>query len=372
MGDGEHGTRWILGFDGGCGTCRYLAQQLVELSGGRLTAQSLRSAEVQGWREQALGPDAPWAPTLFAVEGEYVRAWVGKGLIARLGQLVGPHKLWQIATIVGGLMEESSGPASPGRRLVIRRGLVGTAAGIALISGVGTSRSVALAQNVASRAPRYELEKLSAADFRNMEGRAERNRHFQIIREYFARQRDWRPQGREGIRLYENGLRARDGFALTYKAPGEREWAHVMLIDLDRGNEKSEGYLWRGRQGKFTDRFFVQNGNLRRDNGGRVMGAGAVAAAVPPLSVGASTTSFLGSGVPYSIAAVPSGQIGGCEVDLGVCKFGVDLACGAVTTAVALINPWGGGSVAAGCSAFGDDIKEPCVDFASGGECQLD
>lgn len=70
----SHGTLWVLGFDGGCGTCRTLAQDLVELSAGKLTARSLRSAQVQVWRAQALGSDAPWAPTLFAVDTDRVRA----------------------------------------------------------------------------------------------------------------------------------------------------------------------------------------------------------------------------------------------------------------------------------------------------------
>jgi hypothetical protein len=150
MGDGEHGTRWILGFDGGCAKCAYLAQELVKLSSGKLTAKNLRSPEVERWREQALGPSAPWAPTLFAVEADTVRAWVGAGLVAQLGRLVGPHKLWRIATIVGGLMNPAKGPASPGRRKVLRQGLVGSVGAMALLSGNFPATRLAVAQEASS------------------------------------------------------------------------------------------------------------------------------------------------------------------------------------------------------------------------------
>lgn len=90
MSGASTGTEWVLGFDGGCGDCNDLAWRIVALAEGRVTAQSLNSSQVSAWREKAFGADAPWAPTLFAVEPDGVRAWIGPRLALRLAQLVGP------------------------------------------------------------------------------------------------------------------------------------------------------------------------------------------------------------------------------------------------------------------------------------------
>lgn len=274
---GERGTRWIFGFDGGCGTCGDLARELVELSDGKLTARSLRSAEVQAWRERALGPDAPWAPTLFAIDEAGVRAWTGNALIARLGRLVGPHKLWRIATLVGGLMDQPAEPFSPSRRLVIRQGLAGTAAAFALLSGTSTSSFTALAQtddpkaaSTSGKRSLWSSERLKNADFEQLARRADQDRSFGTIQQYFAKQRDWRGGGRDGFRYLYDGKRVRDSFVQHFKEPGEKEWAHVIFVREDNGRGGSHAYLWRGQNRNFTDEFYVQNGNLRRRNVGRV------------------------------------------------------------------------------------------------------
>lgn len=347
MSEGGHETRWILGFDGGCGTCGHLARELVALSEGKLTARSLRSAEVQRWREQALGSDAPWAPTLFAVDGTGVRAWIGPKLVLRLGRLVGPHKLWQIAGIVGGLMDPVTGPASPDRRRVIRQGLAGTAAAVALLGGgAAGSRLTALATGPTRGGGGHRFEKLKTADFNNMQSRAENNRHFQIIRDYFAHEdgRDWRGAGRDAYRYYRSGQRERDGYWVTFKNPGETEWVHVAFTKTAKGDEKAEGLLWRGRNRNFTDRFFVQNGNLRRDNVGRVEGADA--------------------------AAVAPSEFFGCDFDEAACEVLGAEVCG-VATAVSILTGclfdcW---DVLKGCDSYTDGLQQPCVDRISDEPC---
>lgn len=127
-------TRWILGFDGGCGTCTNLARQIEALSEGRVTARHLREPEVHRWRTQTLGAAAPWTPTLFAVADGRVRAWRRLGMAWQLGRLLGPAKMWQVARLLG----ESGAPADaapdPGRRRFLR--IVGGAAlGLAVLSG---------------------------------------------------------------------------------------------------------------------------------------------------------------------------------------------------------------------------------------------
>lgn len=339
-------TQWVLGFDGGCGTCGRLAQELVELSGGTLTAKSLRSVEVQGWRERALGGDAPWVPTLFAVEGESVRAWTGKGLVARLGRLVGPHKLWRIATVVGGLMDQPTGPSSSGRRLVLRRGLAGTATALVLLGGgASVPRSTALAAAPGGNREDFRLEKLKNANFKDLQDRAEKNRHFQIIRNYFAQEdgRDWRSAGRDAYRLIDNGRRERDGFWVSFKNPGETEWVHVMFTRTANGAEKSEGWLFRGKEGKFTDRFFVQNGNLRRDNGGQVEGA--------------------------RTAVTAAAEIGCyCTCDEILCEALSGTVCGVATAPALLGGPWALFEAIRECTSYGDSFQQPCVNFADGSD----
>lgn len=88
--------QWVLGFDGGCLACNSIAQRVIELSDGRVLAASLQWPFVRQWRERALGADAPWRPTLFAVEGEQVRAWTGPAMAWKLGKLLGFRNSWEV------------------------------------------------------------------------------------------------------------------------------------------------------------------------------------------------------------------------------------------------------------------------------------
>jgi hypothetical protein len=97
--------RYLL-FDSGCSLCTELAEQIETLSEGKLAVRSLRDPQVQVWRTEALGPDAPWAPTLLAVEGEQVRGWTGFPMAGQLLWLLGPRKSWQVLQ----LLQEISQP----------------------------------------------------------------------------------------------------------------------------------------------------------------------------------------------------------------------------------------------------------------------
>lgn len=136
----DHGrnTQWILGFDGSCCTCSRLATQIVDLSAGKLLARSLRAPDVQRWREQVLGTDAPWVPTLFAFDGTHVRAWIGPAMAWRLAQLVGIKRTWQFARMLGDLATPASAIADPGRRRVLKQGLGAAAVTLAVLSGRST------------------------------------------------------------------------------------------------------------------------------------------------------------------------------------------------------------------------------------------
>jgi hypothetical protein len=88
----DHQTiRWILAFNASCGTCRAISERIAQTCDGKLEALPLADARVEQWREQALGPDAPWLPTLLRIAGQdtEVRAWTGPAmgiwLVHRLG-----------------------------------------------------------------------------------------------------------------------------------------------------------------------------------------------------------------------------------------------------------------------------------------------
>ncbi|CAA9405816.1 MAG: hypothetical protein AVDCRST_MAG22-1553 [uncultured Rubrobacteraceae bacterium] len=53
------GYRLVLGFDAGCMTCSGLARRIEATVGDRLEVRSLTDPQVEHWREQALGEDAP-------------------------------------------------------------------------------------------------------------------------------------------------------------------------------------------------------------------------------------------------------------------------------------------------------------------------
>jgi hypothetical protein len=99
---GAQAKELILGFDAECGTCSDLAQRIQERVGSKLAVRNLRDPEVEGWREEALGKAAPWAPTLFEVEpGGKVRAWVGISMGLALSRKLGAKDTWRVMQALG-------------------------------------------------------------------------------------------------------------------------------------------------------------------------------------------------------------------------------------------------------------------------------
>lgn len=94
----------VLGFDGGCATCGDLAERISQSVGDRLEVRSLHHPQVEHWRRQALGKDAPWAPTLFEVGGvREVRAWTGSRMAVRLALALGLVSTWRVLSVLGGV-----------------------------------------------------------------------------------------------------------------------------------------------------------------------------------------------------------------------------------------------------------------------------
>ncbi|MGF1470592.1 MAG: hypothetical protein ACFB50_02475 [Rubrobacteraceae bacterium] len=91
----------VLGFDAGCMTCSELARKIEEEVGDRLEIANLRDPQVMAWRKESLGEDAPWAPTLFEVDGEVVKAWTGKRMGLKLSRALGLGATWRMMQVLG-------------------------------------------------------------------------------------------------------------------------------------------------------------------------------------------------------------------------------------------------------------------------------
>ena len=157
--------RLVLGFDAGCVTCSDLAKRVEEGAGEGLEVRSLYDPQVMHWREQTLGKDAPWAPTLIEIVGEDdAKAWTSSVRMgAALARRLGPAATWRVLRVLGESRgsEDIALPKAPtssassvtegiSRRQLLRGGLAGALVGISTLSGAGplASRAVA-AENAA-------------------------------------------------------------------------------------------------------------------------------------------------------------------------------------------------------------------------------
>lgn len=158
------GRRLVLGFDAGCTTCSGLAEQIEAQVGGGLEVRSLRDPQMEHWRRQALGENAPWAPTLVEVSGGKVKAWIGIRMGVYLARRLGPTASWKMARVLGELKE--SNRAQPSPRIGITRsrfitGLGGAVVGMSVLSGTGSLAAAATANE-------HWLSKLSLASSKEL------------------------------------------------------------------------------------------------------------------------------------------------------------------------------------------------------------
>jgi hypothetical protein len=133
--------RLVLGFDGGCFTCTDLAQRIEERLEGKIEVKSLHDPQVAGWREQALGENATWAPTLFEIYGVKVRAWTGWKMGARMVRYLGLAATWWVMQEIGEvtqLEKPTPDPASSAvgmSRAQFLKGVGGAVFAMSLLSG---------------------------------------------------------------------------------------------------------------------------------------------------------------------------------------------------------------------------------------------
>jgi hypothetical protein len=85
-------SEWVLGFDAGCAACSDVVERIGGALGGEVAVAGLDDARVHELRHRALGPRAPFVPTLLEVDGERVRAWTGPRLSLRLIRLLGVRR----------------------------------------------------------------------------------------------------------------------------------------------------------------------------------------------------------------------------------------------------------------------------------------
>lgn len=112
--EGKRG-KLVLGYDTGCTKCRELVGRIEERVGGKLEVRSLRDPQVESWRQQALGEDAPWAPTLFRIEDTgRMRAWTGTRMAVGLIHALGPVSSWRVMQALGQVGEQRAAVAAAG------------------------------------------------------------------------------------------------------------------------------------------------------------------------------------------------------------------------------------------------------------------
>jgi hypothetical protein len=109
----------VLAFDADCRRCRAVAAAVARRAPG-LEVLPLRDYRVAAWRRDALGDDAPHAPTLLAVTvapdgSDAVRAWTGPAVAAGLVATLGPWRAAALAPVLATLLDPRVRTPSPGR-----------------------------------------------------------------------------------------------------------------------------------------------------------------------------------------------------------------------------------------------------------------
>lgn len=166
--EGSSAKRLVLGFDAGCFTCSDLAGQIEERVNGQLKVMNLSDPSVQQWRNQALGENAPWVPTLLEIEDDEVRAWSGWRMGWALGRAIGPTATWRVMQALGEIeaaprIEQSAVVGKlPGKateavvgvsRGQFLKGVGGAAVAMSILSGGALFPSVAEAATTSTGTP---------------------------------------------------------------------------------------------------------------------------------------------------------------------------------------------------------------------------
>jgi len=147
----QRAARWVLTFDASCGTCREIARAVAQACDGKLDVMPLAHPDVRRWRQQSLGPTAPWAPTLMRIQDSDVRAWIGAAMSIRLLRLLGARSTVRVVTALGQLSHrgnERRPASSPGQDAMGRAEFLRFGAGAVVAVGfIFAGRMPALADD---------------------------------------------------------------------------------------------------------------------------------------------------------------------------------------------------------------------------------
>jgi hypothetical protein len=125
---------WVLAFDAACSRCREISGVVAQACDGKLEVLPLRHPDVHRWREQAMGAQPPWAPTLLAVREGSVRAWTGPAMAVPLVRLLGVRSTVRLLRALGGL--PSTRPVATSGQRLGRKRFLQLGAGLAAAAGL--------------------------------------------------------------------------------------------------------------------------------------------------------------------------------------------------------------------------------------------
>jgi hypothetical protein len=140
--------RLVLGYDGSCGRCAALAES-IERSGLGIETMSLREPQMMAWREEELGTEAPWKPTLVEISNSTTRAWVGGKMSVALVRNLGVQNTWNLLKIIGEISEVQGQQSPPASGLLgtkvprasFLKGIIGAGVGVAILANGPAARA---------------------------------------------------------------------------------------------------------------------------------------------------------------------------------------------------------------------------------------
>lgn len=133
-------TNLVLGYDATCIDCSKVAQTVRREAGDHLEVVPLRSPRMQQWRRQAIGDDAPWAPTLVRVTDDNVEAWTGWHIAPVLARHLNAKTTWRILGALGGsALDNGNGKRVGISRSAFLRGAVGSLVGFGILMKTSTA-----------------------------------------------------------------------------------------------------------------------------------------------------------------------------------------------------------------------------------------
>lgn len=241
----------VLGFDAGCMTCSELARKIEEEVGDKLEVRSLYDPQMVHWREQALGEDASWAPTLVKVEGGKVKAWTGLRMGAVLSGRLGPAGTWRVMQVLGEMKSVSKTGARHGAGLSrgqFLKGMGGAAAAVSILAGTGGLTSVAAAAekprlSAGTPALRKKVKTIVRASQEFKELAREASRNFNFSHASFVFNKD---SGVVAVTLPTRAIESGNGIVATLLVDLQDEtvsyFSHMASAQDNRGRYRVTAY----------------------------------------------------------------------------------------------------------------------------------